>query len=480
MNTCTFAANLCGQSAGGVLGNRFRLAGAVTCTESDATMTSCEFTGNVCELDQPANSFSDVEAAGAVVKSGGEVSLVECAFVQNVCTVIGSGIQVSAAGALRPCAMFLEAANCLFGDNLARVAGAIEEASIGGAASCGELSHPTFVNSAFTGNQARLDSLTSGGYVSLATVGGGVANATDSLTLNSCRFTENTGSVETPSEVSLAGGVACLNASPTITSCVFDRNEAVKDLVMCSAGCAIAGGLAFRESSPTVASCTFNANLGDRLNGTDCGGIACTAGSSPIIENSIIAFSTLGVSVYCDDMSSATLTCTDIYGNEGGDWIGCIADQADINGNLRPNPLFCGDLNPDEPLTIANQSPCAPENNPDCGLIGALPVACSITGVDDLVPLPAVHWLYQSYPNPCNPSTTISFDLPENLPVCLTIYTVNGKLVTSLVDAEMPAGRHDIIWDGCNEQGHRVASGMYFYRIETGSFSETKRMVLIK
>ncbi len=53
-----------------------------------------------------------------------------------------------------------------------------------------------------------------------------------------------------------------------------------------------------------------------------------------------------------------------------------------MNGNFSADPLFCGDLNPDEPYTLHTESPCAPENNPECGLIGAWGVACGLTAIE--------------------------------------------------------------------------------------------------
>jgi hypothetical protein len=74
------------------------------------------------------------------------------------------------------------------------------------------------------------------------------------------------------------------------------------------------------------------------------------------------------------------LYCTDIYGNAGGDWVGTIADQADIDGNLSENPSFC---DPDiGDFTLAENSPCAPAQQPECDLIGAWGVGCGATGTE--------------------------------------------------------------------------------------------------
>jgi len=217
------------------------------------------------------------------------------------------------------------------------------------------------------------------GVASLATVGGAVACRTDDLVLDGCRFTGNSGEVGIPAAASLAGGVACQSASPTIAFCLFEANVGTSTVDL-AGDCAVAGGLAFRASSASMTSCTLVGNSGYRLEGGAAGGVDCQQDASPTIENTIIAFNSQGAAVHCFSGGSAALTCTDIYGNEGGDWVGCIADQVGVNGNLDSDPMFCGIFNPEEPLGLNAQSPCAPENSMGCELIGAVPVACeSIT-----------------------------------------------------------------------------------------------------
>ncbi len=86
-----------------------------------------------------------------------------------------------------------------------------------------------------------------------------------------------------------------------------------------------------------------------------------------------------------------------------------------------------------------------------------------------------------NHPNPFNPRTTIAFDLPNQAAVNLRVFDLSGRLVRVLLDGEIFAeGGSKIIWNGRDDPGRRVASGTYFYRLEAGSFSETKSMVLIK
>jgi hypothetical protein len=93
----------------------------------------------------------------------------------------------------------------------------------------------------------------------------------------------------------------------------------------------------------------------------------------------------------------------------------------------------------------------------------------------DLSMAPERFSLAQNSPNPFNPSTTIAFTLPAQAHVRLTVFNALGQEVATLVDDERPAGSHVVRWDAMNQP-----SGAYFYRIESGSFVETKRMMLVK
>lgn len=89
--------------------------------------------------------------------------------------------------------------------------------------------------------------------------------------------------------------------------------------------------------------------------------------------------------------------------------------------------------------------------------------------------------LHPCYPNPFNPSTTISYDLPVAATVNLAVYDLSGKLVRTLVAADsVEAGQHNVVWNGRNEVGRVVAAGVYFYRLDAAGYTETRRMMLIK
>jgi len=113
------------------------------------------------------------------------------------------------------------------------------------------------------------------------------------------------------------------------------------------------------------------------------------------------------------------------------------------------------------------------ETNPDFEA-----VSIALSGV--VSTLPTEFALAQNYPNPFNPTTEINFDLPKNAHVELNVFNILGQSVTTLVSGEMPAGSHQVSWNGTDSDGGSVASGIYFYRISAGDYSSSKKMMLLK
>jgi hypothetical protein len=94
--------------------------------------------------------------------------------------------------------------------------------------------------------------------------------------------------------------------------------------------------------------------------------------------------------------------------------------------------------------------------------------------------VPSVFRLTQNHPNPFNPQTSIRFELPVASRVVLTIYNVLGQEVRKLVDRNYGPGSYDVVWDGTTASGTTAASGVYFYKLKAGAFSDVKKMVLLK
>jgi flagellar hook assembly protein FlgD len=89
--------------------------------------------------------------------------------------------------------------------------------------------------------------------------------------------------------------------------------------------------------------------------------------------------------------------------------------------------------------------------------------------------------LEQNYPNPFNPNTTIQYTIPINRKVSVKVYNITGQLVRTLVENELVnAGTHSVVWNGKNEFGRTVSTGMYLYSLEWAGMKKVKRMTLVK
>ena len=120
-------------------------------------------------------------------------------------------------------------------------------------------------------------------------------------------------------------------------------------------------------------------------------------------------------------------------------------------------------------------------HNRSCGSLRILPKqcpsgACAVESGD--VPAPLV--LAPNFPNPFNPHTTIRFQLPAARHARLTIHDLRGRLVTTLMDDQAPAGDHSVIWTGRFDDGREAPSGVYFSRLEAGEQVAHGRMALVR
>jgi len=104
---------------------------------------------------------------------------------------------------------------------------------------------------------------------------------------------------------------------------------------------------------------------------------------------------------------------------------------------------------------------------------------CSTTGVDTPAQ-PLSHYMGQNYPNPFNPATTIDYALASPERVSIAVYNVRGELIRMLVSERKPAGWYSVEWDGRDQHGNPVASGVYVSRMQAGSFTDSKKLILLK
>jgi hypothetical protein len=112
----------------------------------------------------------------------------------------------------------------------------------------------------------------------------------------------------------------------------------------------------------------------------------------------------------------------------------------------------------------------------DTLVVTVSPVA---SGIEDSK-IPRRFALYQNAPNPFNPVTKIRFDIAHAGPVELRVYDAAGRLVRTLIDERLPQAQHDVEWDGRDDRGGFVASGVYFYRLVAPGFRSTRKMVFLK
>ncbi len=287
--------------------------------------------------------------------------------------------------------------NCVLTENSART---------GAGALCYRPCQPTFTDCVFVRNESIGSDVGAGiycyFYASPRLVGcnfignlpGGVSWQTDCMPeLEDCSFSEH------PSF-----GIGCGSGPATIATCLFFENDgpAIRGIVSTASisnctfrnnhaanGAAVFSDLEFY---PVITDCLFYGNTVDQsgpvgyclassalefsnctIASNDAGAtgsvVDCRSGSAAF-RNTVLAFN-LGAAAV---QGYAILSCSDIYGNSGGDWVGDIADQYGVNGNISADPLFCAGESGD--FRLEQGSPCAPEYNPDCGLIGALPVGC--------------------------------------------------------------------------------------------------------
>jgi hypothetical protein len=254
--------------------------------------------------------------------------------------------------------------------------------------------------------------------------------------------------------------------SPLITECTFTLNSADSGACM-----------GWDSSGVEISQCTFAAN-----SGTDGSVLWTRGGLQPTVYSCILAFNTGAVPVYCMD-GPPSLACCDIYGNDSGDWVGCIASQFGNDGNIRMDPLFCDPDSGD--FTLQLESPCMADSAPPgCPRIGAHDVGC--TGGAD-VPRAwqgETIFLSQPSPNPASTAMRISFAIPSSSELDRTrvrVFDVAGRLVRELIDGKMPTGKlHQVTWDGRDEKGRQVSSGIYYVRLESGGEGMTVKAVFAR
>lgn len=421
--------------------------GAIWAKECIGTIRNCEVSQNTAFTTD--NTLGD---GGGFFFNNCQISVIGSEFLSNS-TAAGAGGFYSVGG---DASTFL---NCYFAFNQARTGAAIYY-EYGASAQ--------FLNCTFFNN--------------IANSGGAIYSASDSSPyLRNCDFVQNIATQYS------AGAFDCWNSDAVITDCNFINNSSENrggaiNFVNSTADISRSvfqyntttnrgGAIRCYFSNISLLNCTLTSN-----SAAEGGGIFLTYRSSADINNSIIAFSTAGESIKIIEDGLATISCSNIFGNSGGDWVDRISDQLIINNNLRLDPMF--DDTVELPLLLCS-SPCSEQNNGDCGLIGALPVYCDITNVPHEIPGQIISDV-NCYPNPFNPSTTIQFSQNRPGRTSVVVYNISGQLVATLIDNYLIEGTHQMRWNGDDNGGNKVASGNYFFRITSDQFEQAGRLTLLK
>ncbi len=279
------------------------------------------------------------------------------------------------------------------------------------------------------------------------------------------------------------GGIYCSESSPTVQNNMFSGNSAQEE----------GGGIWIYKSgvsgSLTVTNCTFSENSAYIM-----GGGIYTDSCGTEITNCILWGD------HPDEIRGDTLTVS--FSNVQGGWGG--------EGNIDIDPLFRDPVVGDFHLMAvacadSSDSPCIDAGCPDSsdlildcdhglgmercdmgafGGRGGPPVSINKSRNPESTPLPKTTRLFQNYPNPFNPSTTIAFDVPGisgiKQRVEVTVYDIRGKQVTRLIDSDLEPGNHRVVWNGRNDKGQPVSSGIYLYTLRSGGKTSTRKMVALK
>ena len=286
--------------------------------------------------------------------------------------------------------------------------------------------------------------------------------------------------------VAFVGGISILDANPLIINNNFNHNDAMQG-----------GGIHISGSSCIITNNTISNNTATYQGG----GISISYMSSPITINTILWGNEANLSgneiyirhydcepefYYCDIQGGLNA-----FGYEQG-----ASFNGEYENNIDSDPLFLS--SGEYPFSLLNDSPCIDAGIPDTtGLtLPEYDLAGNPRINNNLVDMGAFEWQGTSiddeelvvkncelsnYPNPFNPTTSISFSIPEESNVELTIFNIKGQKVKTLINSNLDQGNHSVIWNGTNESIVPVCSGIYFYKLNVNGKTEgTKKMLLLK
>ena len=283
----------------------------------------------------------------------------------------------------------------------------------------------------------------------------------DSMTINESIFFENTAD-------SLSGGAIHIQGTyANVTHSSFIKNHSGNR----------GGGMSSQNASMNIANCTFVENTALDIGG----GYDSVSEDSTVISNTI--FWENSPDQIClngvVEPTNVTITHSDVMDSVAG-----IAEIGNVTliwgtGNIAVDPLFCDLENND--FTLAENSPCV--GTAVNGLnMGAFGVGCDpvLALSDEYAILPQQIALYQNYPNPFNPTTIIRYDLPQAGWLTLVVYDLLGQQVKTLLSNFAEPGSKTITWNGTDDDGQVVGSGLYLYQLRSSGEIRNGKMLLLK
>ncbi|MAE69256.1 MAG: hypothetical protein CME06_02175 [Gemmatimonadetes bacterium] len=427
-----------------------------------ATLIDAEGQGRGFEFDQGEGASSVVSGlsitGGTDSRDGGGVfcfyaspTFIRCFITNNSAGWDGAGVfgDLSSATFER----------CIFADNQAgrRGGGVFLEAGAPSMVDCRSVRNSASNGGGFylLNSQATVtDCLISDNSVNAS--GGGIYCSTGAPTLTRCRILGNTGGDD-------GGGIHCGSSTASLSNCYIADNSIGDD-----------GGGVFcgTAGAPAFMNCTITANSASEGGGSYLWNATSTFTNCILWGNSPDAI--------VEDGSTATVTYSDVEGTWPGE------------GNIGVDPeLFLGDfhLQSNSPCINTGTSVGAPQEDLDGD---PRPIGFEVDiGADEQIPLglegnapnppsAAVASLGTPSPNPFNPRVEIPYELHVATRHRIAVYGIRGDLVRVLVDASRPAGSHRIGWNGMNEKGAPVASGVYHLSLETSSRTLTRKLLLLK
>jgi len=196
------------------------------------------------------------------------------------------------------------------------------------------------------------------------------------------------------------------------------------------------------------------------------------------MRNCIIAFNTGGSAVFCQELAESFLSCCDVFGNEGGDWVGCLQGQYGQYGNIQEDPLFC-DLSGGD-FHLADESPCLPFSspNPFCNLIGAWGPGCAAADVVEEGMTSRMLWVRA--PAPATELATIQFHTPQAGHVEIDLFDATGRFLRTILAEELEAGTHRHQLD-LSALGNRAEhAGMFYLRLRAHGEEDSAPLLLVR